>query len=81
MPVNDEAGSCCILFSVELQLSVNFAVLGRVVLRWYRIDVLKVSALVLVRRDKISPNVVVQCICIVVSLGIWIDVVIITRRL
>ena len=26
-------------------------------------------------------NVVVQCICIVVSLGIWIDVVIITRRL
>eukprot|EP01052_Picozoa_sp_SAG31_P088788 SAG31_NODE_50550_length_111_cov_105.916667_1_plen_25_part_01 len=24
----------------------------------------------LVRRDKISPNVVVQCICIVVSLGI-----------
>ena len=32
-------------------------------------------ALVLVRRDKISPNVVVQCICIVVSLGIWIDVV------
>ena len=41
----------------------------------------RVPALVLVRRVKISPNVVVQCICFVVALGIWIDVIIIPRRL